>query len=645
MVSPADGSTLSGASETFSWTANGTTVVKYYLYFGSSPGAKDLGESGGLTASQTSYPKTGLPVDGSTVYVRLAWKVSTEWKNRDYSYTAASGSDPGTVATPTFTPDGGSHGALVNVTIATSTSGATIRYTTDDSPPTSTSGTVYSGPVPISSTTTLKATAYKSGLDDSAVKSATYTFSQAPAMVSPADGSTLSGASETFSWTANGTTVVKYYLYFGSSPGAKDLGESGGLTASQTSYPKTGLPVDGSTVYVRLAWKLATGWANRDYSYTAAGAGTPIVVGLGAGSDGWIEVFQDVGSDGTYDNTDSIRIEHPSGQQYLDETGESRPVLCDLDGDGRDELVIGFGPFPSDGGWIEIKDDVEADYAHLVWLNVDFPTYNSANGETFPACGDLDGDGKDEIVVGLGAGGEGWVKVFDDAGANFVGMPDTLFGDGWIQIPWTFYINGRGELHPAIGNLDDDVAEELVLGVGEGGFGMVQVLDDAATGFAPFFNTPGLDGTVQLGWDGYNRTNGTIWPAVCDLDGDGSGELVLGLGRGGGGLMQVLEASDGFAPRVDTPLADGFVALTWEAYNSAVGATYPVCGDVDDDGLEELVIGLARYEANGWFEILDDLEQGLSYVSRSPVYWSGADQAGGLTRPTVGSAVIYHTAP
>ena len=58
------------------------------------------------------------------------------------------------------------------VTISTTTSGATIRYTTDGTTPTETVGTVYSSPVSISAATaTLQAIAYASGMSDSAVAS------------------------------------------------------------------------------------------------------------------------------------------------------------------------------------------------------------------------------------------------------------------------------------------------------------------------------------------------------------------------------------------------------------------------------------------------------------------------------------------
>lgn len=80
-----------------------------------------------------------------------------------------------TVATPTFSPASGDVLSGATVTITCATSGATIRYTTNGVDPTSTSGTVYSSPVAISAGVTLKAMAYKSGSNDSAIRSAAFT--------------------------------------------------------------------------------------------------------------------------------------------------------------------------------------------------------------------------------------------------------------------------------------------------------------------------------------------------------------------------------------------------------------------------------------------------------------------------------------
>ena len=59
--------------------------------------------------------------------------------------------------------DRGFFDSSFSVTLSTETDGATIRYTTDGSTPTATNGTTYSGPITVSSTTTLRALGLKSG--------------------------------------------------------------------------------------------------------------------------------------------------------------------------------------------------------------------------------------------------------------------------------------------------------------------------------------------------------------------------------------------------------------------------------------------------------------------------------------------------
>lgn len=93
-----------------------------------------------------------------------------------------------TVVVPAFSPAGGTYASAQSVTITSATSGATIRYTTDGSTPTATTGTVYSSAVAIAATTTLKAIAYKSGYNNSAVTSAIYTIDDGSVTVSVASG-------------------------------------------------------------------------------------------------------------------------------------------------------------------------------------------------------------------------------------------------------------------------------------------------------------------------------------------------------------------------------------------------------------------------------------------------------------------------
>ena len=91
----------------------------------------------------------------------------------DYAINLVEG---GACAAPAFNPAAGTYNAAQTVTISSTTSDATIRYTTDGSTPTETSGTVYSTPLNITRNTTLQAIAYMNGMADSPLASAVYTI-------------------------------------------------------------------------------------------------------------------------------------------------------------------------------------------------------------------------------------------------------------------------------------------------------------------------------------------------------------------------------------------------------------------------------------------------------------------------------------
>lgn len=78
------------------------------------------------------------------------------------------------VEAPVFNPGTGSYNMAQNVTITSATSGVTIRYTTDGSNPSETNGFLYSNPVTVSVTSTLKAIAYKTSMTNSTISSAFY---------------------------------------------------------------------------------------------------------------------------------------------------------------------------------------------------------------------------------------------------------------------------------------------------------------------------------------------------------------------------------------------------------------------------------------------------------------------------------------
>lgn len=75
-----------------------------------------------------------------------------------------------------FDNDRGFYDAAFNLVISTPTTTADIRYTTDGTVPTETHGTLYTGPVPISQTTVVRAIAYEAGYGPTNVDTHTYLF-------------------------------------------------------------------------------------------------------------------------------------------------------------------------------------------------------------------------------------------------------------------------------------------------------------------------------------------------------------------------------------------------------------------------------------------------------------------------------------
>ena len=102
---------------------------------------------------------------------------------------------PETAAAPTFTPAAGVYTVAQSVKIATTTEGAEIRYTTDGTDPSATNGTVYTSPVSVAATVTLKAVAVKKDLADSAVVGATFTITGTVAGVTFSPGPGTFGGS------------------------------------------------------------------------------------------------------------------------------------------------------------------------------------------------------------------------------------------------------------------------------------------------------------------------------------------------------------------------------------------------------------------------------------------------------------------
>ena len=149
-------------------------------------------------------------------------------------------------------------------------------------------------------------------------------------ITSPIEGSELSGASQTFTW--NAANAEGFWFYAGSALGEKDYYRNDNMITG-TSHTVTGLPTDGSPVYIRF-WTYENGiWSSIDYRYNAVDTGgcqtaPAIPSGLGGSSavitwsavDGasnydvqyWTGVWTDLGSSAT--NSYNANL---SGTQYV----------------------------------------------------------------------------------------------------------------------------------------------------------------------------------------------------------------------------------------------------------------------------------------------------------------------------------------
>lgn len=88
ITTPAPGSALSGSTVTLEWTANGTAVAQWWMYVGTAKGASDIYNSGSL-GTRLFENVTGIPTDGSLVFVRLWYRTGGAWQYADFRYTAA----------------------------------------------------------------------------------------------------------------------------------------------------------------------------------------------------------------------------------------------------------------------------------------------------------------------------------------------------------------------------------------------------------------------------------------------------------------------------------------------------------------------------------------------------------------------------
>jgi len=244
-------------------------------------------------------------------------------------------------------------------------------------------------------------------------------------------------------------------------------------------------------------------------------------------------------------------------------------VACgDIDGEGEEEIVTAPGPGPGYGPQICA---FELDGAPVPQVN--FFAYNTGKWGANVMCGDIDGDGFDEIITGPG--------------------PGTMFGPqvrGWDyddiivasinSVNFFAYNTGKYGVIVACGDIDDDGFDEIITGPGPGPV------------FAPHVRAWNYDGEVltpvkKVSFFAYATKKFGVNVSGGDIDSDHYDEIITGPGPGPGFSSHVR------AFNYDNEYLRSIPEVSFLAYakNYKFGVNV-ACGDIHNEGPDEIITGL-----------------------------------------------------
>ncbi|MBV8691696.1 MAG: VCBS repeat-containing protein [Actinobacteria bacterium] len=242
----------------------------------------------------------------------------------------------------------------------------------------------------------------------------------------------------------------------------------------------------------------------------------------------------------------------------------------DVNGDGQQDLVVGDGVNHdtnniASAGNVRVLSPTGTELTHLAPFGTGF------GGAINVAASDLDGDGKDEVIVGAGPGGGPNVKVFKWNGtglseiaswfaydAAFHGGVFVAGGDGEVITGpgpgggphvklWSpndqgvitldnqfFAYDGKfaGGVHVGTGDFNNDGLDDIVTGPGPGGGPNVKVFEFEGPQRASFF-------AYDAGF------TGGVYVAGLGVPGVAGDQIVTGPGSGGGPHVKIFNQSGG----------------------------------------------------------------------------------------------------
>jgi MYXO-CTERM domain-containing protein len=293
----------------------------------------------------------------------------------------------------------------------------------------------------------------------------------------------------------------------------------------------------------------------------------------------------------------------PGFPKYLGASIESSPKTADLDGDGKREIVIGDSggyvhAFRADGselpGWpvetgLRPQLDPANDKNHRAapgYANGRVPVeWKQAVFATI-AIGDLDGDGKDEVVASTT---DGQTFVYGADGTPRAGWPQGIDMADVRGAPSSDRVLERHFLAaPVLADLDGDGQLEVIQAGGDAKLHVWRHDGSKQPGFPVDLVEPNPPAEPMV-------ARAVATPTVGDINGDGELEIVLGTNQVYNGISRA------YAIRAQGNSAPGGAHVTgWPVDSSAV-AVLPVIGtgmvnagcmaDIDGDGIAEVGIG------------------------------------------------------
>lgn len=324
-----------------------------------------------------------------------------------------------------------------------------------------------------------------------------------------------------------------------------------------------------------------------------------------------------------------------------DRAGRVVSAAGDLNGDGFDDIIIGaYNASPngnqySGSSYVIFGTDMgfphPFDLSSINALNgitINGISANDKLGLSVSSAGDVNGDGIDDVIVGapeVELNGDHWVGsayvVFgSDMGlANPFNM-STLNGQNGFEIRGINISDRTGDSVSAAGDVNGDGIDDLIVGAtGASNTGVAYVIFGTELGFPHPFELSSinaLNGFTIAGVDFSDQLGRSVSKAG-DVNGDGIDDLILGAWSASpnaindAGSSYVVYGSQSLMPNpFNVASLDGSNGFSINGINENDFSGYAVsgAGDVNSDGLDDIIVGAWRADSNG------NQNSGSSYV-------------------------------